>query len=330
MDRWEYSPEQYPPEVRLDAWKTAIDRLHIPVPEPRHAADEAGFITCKTSPLGLTFARIDGPAMEFSGAYPNQAAAVWFAIIVSGTAEFIDDRHYSTLKPGDFVYGPTGVPATLRLKEDFQLLFINAPRLAMNARAFLPSSIKSGYIPARTGLQRVFSNMLLSLAENIKDIPAQQLRPVELAITEFLLEILWQEKSAFGLGGAAGARLAHLNRICQQIETQLGEPELSLRAIATMSGASPRYLQKLFHSEGKKFSSYLRTRRLERAKQDLANPLHADLSISDICFRWGFNGAAHFSRCFRSEYGQSPREFRKEKLSQQMVYFGAKHPKRNL
>jgi AraC-like DNA-binding protein len=34
------------------------------------------------------------------------------------------------------------------------------------------------------------------------------------------------------------------------------------------------------------------------------------LSISEICFRWGFNGSAHFSRAFRDQYGVSPREFR--------------------
>lgn len=43
---------------------------------------------------------------------------------------------------------------------------------------------------------------------------------------------------------------------------------------------------------------------------DLSSPQHARLSISEICFRWGFNGSAHFSRAFREQYGLSPREFR--------------------
>jgi AraC-like DNA-binding protein len=38
-------------------------------------------------------------------------------------------------------------------------------------------------------------------------------------------------------------------------------------------------------------------------------------SISDICFRWGFNDAAHFSRSFRADYGMTPRAFRQERLN---------------
>jgi AraC-like DNA-binding protein len=39
--------------------------------------------------------------------------------------------------------------------------------------------------------------------------------------------------------------------------------------------------------------------------------MFASLSISEICFRWGFNGSAHFSRSFKERYGVSPRDYRK-------------------
>jgi len=47
---------------------------------------------------------------------------------------------------------------------------------------------------------------------------------------------------------------------------------------------------------------------------DLASAAHRHLSISEICFRWGFNDAAHFSRSFGAEYGMTPREFRQKQL----------------
>jgi len=34
---------------------------------------------------------------------------------------------------------------------------------------------------------------------------------------------------------------------------------------------------------------------LEHCHADLASVAHRNLSISEICFRWGFNDAAHFS-----------------------------------
>ena len=134
---------------------------------------------------------------------------------------------------------------------------------------------------------------------------------METALTEFLLTGLGDEKSVFSLGGVSGARAYHLQRICQRIETLLSEPDLTIGMVAQAEGVSTRYLQRLFTEAGNSFIHYLRTRRLERCRADLASSLHANLSISEICFRWGFNGSAHFSRAFRKEYGMSPREYRR-------------------
>ena len=86
--------------------------------------------------------------------------------------------------------------------------------------------------------------------------------------------------------------------------------------VAQAEGVSTRYLQRLFTQAGNSFIHYLRTRRLERCRADLASPLHDELSISEICFRWGFNGSAHFSRAFRKEYGMSPREYRRQQVEE--------------
>jgi hypothetical protein len=39
---------------------------------------------------------------------------------------------------------------------------------------------------------------------------------------------------------------------------------------------------------------------------------YGHLSISDICFRWGFNDPAHFSHAFRDQYQMSPRQYRQQ------------------
>jgi AraC-like DNA-binding protein len=38
-------------------------------------------------------------------------------------------------------------------------------------------------------------------------------------------------------------------------------------------------------------------------------------SIAEICFRWGYNGSAHFSRAFRDRDGRSPRNYRRSQSS---------------
>ena len=69
-----------------------------------------------------------------------------------------------------------GCPAFTR---DFRQLFVKAQRLILSPRVFAPLSLKLGYLPARSGINHVFSGMLQSLAEVIEEVSPEQLRPVE-------------------------------------------------------------------------------------------------------------------------------------------------------
>ena len=82
--------------------------------------------------------------------------------------------------------------------------------------------------------------------------------------------------------------------------------------VAVQNHVSQRYIQKLFESSGTSFVNYVRARRLERCRFELGHPEYRHLSVSDICFRWGFNDAGHFSRVFRSEFDITPREYRRK------------------
>ncbi|HLK25116.1 MAG TPA: helix-turn-helix domain-containing protein, partial [Caulobacteraceae bacterium] len=228
-----------------------------------------------------------------------------------GEATFFDGESTVDLAVGDIIYGPSGMNAALRLTTPFRLLFISAPRVALDHRLIAPLSLKVGRLPAAGGLGHVFSGLLRATADTLDTLTSEQLRPVELALTEFLVANLAAEGSPAAKGGADAARAAHLHRVCQTIETMLSDPELTLDQVAAADGISARSLQKLFASAGQSFSTYLRLRRLERCRLDLTSPIFASLSISEICFRWGFNGSAHFSRAFKDRYGLSPRDYRK-------------------
>ena len=238
--------------------------------------------------------------------------------LLEGVAEFNDGNNDYEIAAGDMTYGPSGVPATLRFKTDSRQLFIKVPELALSQRMIAPLSLSVGYLPGHSGISHVLSGMLQSLADGLDDISAVELRPVELALTEFLITCLAHEGQLSGgdtVGNDASAvRTAHLHRICQTIETRLGDPKLNPRRIADEHGVSVRYLQKLFTQSGQTFSGYVRARRLERCRNDLSSPLYAHLSITEICYRWGFNASAHFSRAFRENFDMSPRDYRLQEL----------------
>jgi len=311
---WRFSTEGLPHDEAGQAWREVMARLRLPLPEAPAAEPFEASVACLSSPLGMDFAVMSATPQEISGRNPNQPAAVWLVVLLEGEATFVDGLKTTKLSVGDIVYGPTGMQAALRLTTRFRLLFISAPRVALDHRLVAPLSLRLGRFAGTSGLGHVFSGLLKATAEALPHLTSEQLRPVELALTEFLVANLAAEESPASIGGAEAARAAHFHRVCQTIETLLPEPELSLERVSAADGVSPRSLQKLFAAAGLSFSGYLRTRRLERCRLDLSSPICASLSISEICFRWGFNGSAHFSRAFKEQYGVSPRDYRKASL----------------
>jgi len=312
MQTWQFSTAGIPQARRWIAWRDAMEKLHLPIGKTRSSDDFYGAVSCLVSPMGIEFARVDSEAQTISGRSPNQASAIWLSLLLGGKATLTEGNGQQTaLGIGDVIFGPTDVEATLSFETDFQSLFIKAPRVALGPRLIAPLSPRVGHLSDMVGVNHVFSGLLRATADVLESLSSIQLRPVELALTEFLITCLAAEDKPILRGGAAGARAAHLHRICQTIETMLSDPKLTLANVAAEHGVSPRYMQKLFASAGQAFSHYVRVRRLERCRADLISPLHAQLSISQICFRWGFNGSAHFSHAFRDQYGISPREYRR-------------------
>lgn len=314
MKPWQFNTDALPEAERRNAWADAMNRLCLPMGKFPDDDDFHGALSCMVSPLGIEFARIDASAHEISGRYPNQPSSIWLALLLKGEAELTDGERHFTVGAGDVTYGPSGVAATLTFTTDVRLLFVKIPQLALNQRLIAPLSLRVGCLPGQSGISLVFSGMLRSLAEGLDDITAEQLHPVELALTEFLITCVTHTDNISSdvsvLGGATSAKAAHLHRICQTIETLLSDPKLTPGRVAEEHGVSLRYLQKLFTLSGKTFSNYVRTRRLERCRAELISPLYADLSITEICYRWGFNASAHFSRAFRAHYNTSPSEYR--------------------
>jgi AraC-like DNA-binding protein len=99
------------------------------------------------------------------------------------------------------------------------------------------------------------------------------------------------------------------------IEAHLGDPELDPDQIARASFISTRYLHKLFESEGTSVCRWIRETRLERCRRDLLDSALDDDTILTIASRWGLPGPQHFSRLFRSAYGCSPSDLRRERRS---------------
>ncbi|MFD7288831.1 helix-turn-helix domain-containing protein [Streptomyces sp. NPDC059863] len=105
-------------------------------------------------------------------------------------------------------------------------------------------------------------------------------------------------------------RIALRTRINTYIEQHLADPDLTPQTIADAHHISLRHLQQLLAEDDTSPAAWLRHRRLERCRFDLADPRLNARPIRAVAARWGFTDAAHFSRLFRAAYGIPPRDYR--------------------
>jgi AraC-like DNA-binding protein len=106
------------------------------------------------------------------------------------------------------------------------------------------------------------------------------------------------------------------DRIREYVAQHLHDPELSLDSIARDLNASTRSLHRALSEIDGSLHNLIWHARLERCREDLRNPEKSQQSIATIAQAWGFKNPTHFSRAFRTRYGMSARETRREALGQ--------------
>lgn len=94
---------------------------------------------------------------------------------------------------------------------------------------------------------------------------------------------------------------------CEFVEQNLTRP-LSVGDIAAATGVSVRSLQAQFKEDlGQTPVAYLRNRRLERARADLADASPGSgVTVTDVATRWGFSHYGRFAATYRARFGETP------------------------
>ena len=94
-----------------------------------------------------------------------------------------------------------------------------------------------------------------------------------------------------------------------------GDCDLAPGPVAAAHYISVRYLYRLFEAQGTTVAAWIRHRRLERCRADLADPALGSTPVSAVAARWGLPDSAHFNRLFKRAYGLPPAEYRRAFLT---------------
>ncbi len=304
----QFTTESYPVPLRSRAWCEALLMHRLRSELAPNSPDMFGTVASRRTARGIGMARMASSPQSIH-LVPEKKDTIWLALNLDGEALLHDGARVIDLRAGDIVFGAARTGVHLDFGSNFRQLMVTIPMSLLQAPAPVGLAVAIGHLPGKSGLGRLFSGTLSALADTFDTLDDAELAPVESSLSELITSCFaaWRPTDQ---QLASKTHAAATDRMCQFIEANLSDSTITLASVAAHEHVSERQVQKLFEGLGQTFTAYLRDRRLERSRADLANRQYGHLSISDICFRWGFNDPAHFSHCFRVRYQMSPRQYR--------------------
>jgi AraC-like DNA-binding protein len=233
---------------------------------------------------------------------------------VQGTGGVTHGHGEVTIGPGDLLLCDTSRPMNGWRglgNEPAEWRILTFPRRLLPLPGVLVSDLVGVRLPGGSRLACLVADLLrraVGLDEIYRHQVAQRLGAAALDLLAALLAL---ELDTTDIAPAESQRRTLILQMQDYITRQLADPELSPRAIAAAHHLSTRQLHRLFRQDEKTVAVWIRERRLEACRRDLADPLFAAQPVHAIAARWGLRDPAHFSRIFRAAYGFSPQTYRR-------------------
>jgi AraC-like DNA-binding protein len=304
-----------PAEERLSFWSDSAFAAYLPV-QVRSAEEEfaARMWGWQLGPLSLF--RISAAANTMIRTSRAIAACdpecLHVSVVLRGQINAAQEGRTGVARIGDVISYETSHPVVWRADRPFESLVVRVPKHLLGRQESRITKLTAVGISGAEGLPRAAVAFVRSLFEGLEDgtiSPTEMPNAVDCVLD--LVQGLYTDPPETH-EPQLRSRAEILLNVQSFIEANLGDPDLAPAEIARASFISTRYLHKLFEAEGTSVCRWIRMSRLERCRRDLLDPALADETILAIASRWGLPGPQHFSRLFRSEYGCSPSELRRE------------------
>ncbi|GII92187.1 helix-turn-helix domain-containing protein [Sinosporangium siamense] len=222
------------------------------------------------------------------------------------------DQRQTRFRPGDICLGNSSVPYEAWWESGVgRYLALHIPRKLLPAAPAVTRDLFGARLSGRSGVGALLRSFATQTARDLSGYtPSDAIRVSTMLVDLTAALIAHEMETTDALPTESGRQVLYL-QIQGFIQQRLGEPGLAPAMIAEAHHISVRTLHRLFEARGCTVMDWIRTRRLDRCRHDLADPALADRPIRAIAARWGFAVQPHFSRAFQSAYGMSPSEYRR-------------------
>jgi AraC-like DNA-binding protein len=231
-----------------------------------------------------------------------------------GRSVISQDGHTTALRAGEWTVYDAGRPYSVVLSAGGEFSMLLVPRSKVVSRELDLRGFVLRRFPADRGLGKLIWSLVGSTVDEMPKLQHHSgfdLAAIVAQMTRLALLDSVADEHADGAEANPGEALRQ--RVKLYISAHLHEPELSIDSLAAHARCSKRYLHMVFRPEKRSISDYILQSRLDRCRADLLDPKLVHRSVTEIAYAWGFNSSNHFSRCFKRQYGISPRDLRAQR-----------------
>ncbi|GAA2350974.1 helix-turn-helix domain-containing protein [Saccharopolyspora halophila] len=296
------------PEVSFGSWTTAVRRsvlsFEFDCERPQEFGGalndrSLGEVNFVNMACGRHAAYRDGRAAAEAGYYV-------LTLQLSGSLRMEQDERAARLRPGEFAVYDSSRPARLVSSDDYRSTCVRFPKELLGGPHPEPlAEVTATAFAYEPGLPSVVWDTLISLNRNLHAMGPH----AGLAVHNVMDMVGVMLRTAAGAVVRSDQEML-LHRIRAHIDAHLDDPELGPAQIAAAHYISLRQLHSLFERTGSSVARWIRTRRIELCKRDLADPANSSVPISTLAARRGFTNPSHFAQLFKRTTGRSPKAYR--------------------
>lgn len=304
-----------PAKEQFGSWSEAVSQTYVPLTATDHTGDVPFGGELVSQSVGAAhISEISGGACAVArtahAIRQCDPGLLKLGLQLRGYCVLTQDGREAALTPGDFALYDTRRQYQLSFDDTFKCLVVMFPRELLPLRGDELTQFTARRVSGRQGIGGLVAPLLLNMSKQMRSDELSPNLELSSAVINMLAAAISEQLGVESRVPPETHRAALILRIKAFIDARLEDPELSSSKIAEAHNISPRYLQKLFETEGCTVTDWIRSRRLEHCRNDLLDPRLAGTSIGAIAARWGLIDSSYFSRLFKLAYGEAPREFR--------------------
>ena len=309
-----FDTDTMPPTDRRRRLRDAVGRAIVPVEIEHHTSPDSVRAWCvgrNAGRLSVLTVRSTPVTLRRTMALVRADADPWVILELQRAGRrTVTQGHRSTvLHPGDLDIIDTSRPYTSANLEGTDQHCIRFPRASLALPDRTLSRITGLRVGPENPVAELMATYLVRLAGDDRLAARSDLDVFESPAIELIRAVVATELSDDALAREPLENTLAL-RIMEYTRQHLTDHDLNAAKIARAHNISVRHLYTTLSRSGVVLGEWIRSRRLEGSRGDLARTGRNSQTISFIAHQWGFGDATHFSRTFRDAFGMSPREWR--------------------